>query len=72
MHVAEQYHYSDSFQKGRLADYSIVNLNLEQKLYTDNFFIYLGVDNLFDENYEESYGFSQAGRTGYAGVRVKF
>jgi vitamin B12 transporter len=29
---------------------------------------YLGADNVFDEDYEESYGFPQAGRFIYGGV----
>lgn len=72
IHIADQYHYSDTFEKGRLEDYSIVNLRLEQKLYKSNFSIYMGADNLFDEQYEEAYGLFQAGRTAYAGIRVKF
>lgn len=72
MYIADQYYYSDTFRKGELNDYSIVNLKLEQNIYKNQFFVYLGVDNLFDENYEESYGLPQAGRTGYAGVRMTF
>jgi len=74
MHVAEQYHYSRTgpLQKGELDDYSIVNLKLEQKLYKDNFFVYLGADNLLDEAYEESYGYPQSGRTAYVGLRLKY
>ncbi len=72
MHVADQYFYSDSFRKGKLNDYSLVNFKLEQKVYNDNYFLYLGVDNLFDKDYEESYRLPRAGRTGYAGVRVSF
>ena len=30
--------------------------------------VYLGVDNLLDEAYEESYGFPQAGRLVYLGL----
>jgi outer membrane cobalamin receptor len=74
MQVNGQYYYSRNtpLKKRELNDYSIVNLKLEQKLYRENFFIYLGADNLLDEDYEESYGYPQPGRTAYAGLRVKF
>ena len=74
MHVAEQYYYSrtGAVQKAELGDYSIVNLKLEQNLAATNFSIYLGVDNLLDETYEESYGYPQPGRTSYAGIKFKF
>lgn len=72
MQIAGQYFYSDTFVKGKLKDYTIVNLKLEQDIYKNQFFIYLGVDNIFDENYSESYGLPQAGRTGYAGIRMNF
>ncbi len=72
MHVADQYYYSSSYQKGKLNDFSIVNFKVEQQLNGDNLSLYLGADNLFDELYEESYGYPQTGRTVYAGLRMKF
>ncbi|WP_024336297.1 TonB-dependent receptor plug domain-containing protein [Desulfotignum balticum] len=72
LHTADQYYYSDNFDKGKLKDYTLVNVKLEQKVYKDSVFLYLGLDNLTDENYEESYGLPQAGRTGYAGIRMTF
>lgn len=71
-HTGKQYFYNDTYQKGELSDYSIFNLKLEQRLYKETLSVYLGVDNLFDENYMESYGFPQPGRTAYAGIRVRF
>jgi len=32
----------------------------------------LGVDNLLDENYEQSYGLPQEGRVAYGGCRIPF
>ncbi len=72
MHVADQYYYSDSFDKGELDDYTLVNVKVQQTVYKEMVSIYLGADNLFDEEYEESYGLHQAGRTAYAGVQVRF
>jgi vitamin B12 transporter len=34
--------------------------------------LYVGVDNVFDEDYEQSYGFPQPGRTFYGGATWKF
>jgi len=52
--------------------FSIRHIKLEQRVYKDTVYVYFGVDNLTDENYEESYGLPQAGRTGYAGLRMTF
>ena len=43
---------------------------LDQELLKGKADLYLGVDNLFDVDYETSYGFPQAGRFIYGGVRV--
>lgn len=72
LHTADQYYYSDTFEKGKLKDYTLVNIKLEQRVYKETVYVYLGVDNLTDENYAESYGLPQAGRTGYAGLRMTF
>jgi outer membrane cobalamin receptor len=73
MRLMDQYYYNDDYTaKGKLEDFSIVDIRLEQNLLKNMWFVYAGVDNLLDENYEESYGFPQAGRTAYIGMRVKF
>jgi len=72
LHTADQYYYSDTFEKGKLKDYTLVNIKLEQRVYKERVYVYFGVDNLTDENYAESYGLPQAGRTGYAGLRMTF
>jgi vitamin B12 transporter len=72
LHTANQYYYSNTFEKGKLKDYTLVNIKLEQRVYKETVYLYFGVDNLTDENYEESYGLPQAGRTGYAGLRMTF
>lgn len=73
IHIADQYYYNkDETVQSRLDDYTTVNLKLEQKLFKENYFVYVGVDNLFDDDYEETIGYPREGRTAYAGVRVKF
>jgi outer membrane receptor protein involved in Fe transport len=58
--------------KQRLNDYTLVNLKLSQDLLAKRLNLYLGADNLFDEDYEQSYGLPQAGRTLYAGMEYRF
>jgi len=78
MHVADQYFYSDSTtltppdNKKQLNDYTVVNLKLSQSLVENTLTLYVGADNLFDEDYEESYGSPREGRTLYAGVEYRF
>ncbi|CCK79118.1 TonB-dependent receptor plug domain-containing protein [Desulfobacula toluolica] len=73
IHIANQYYYNnDETVQSELDDYTVVNLKLEQKLFKENYFVYVGVDNLFDDDYEETIGYPREGRTAYAGVRVKF
>jgi outer membrane receptor protein involved in Fe transport len=74
LYVADQYFYSRNtpLQKRKLNDYTLVDLRLDQAFLKKRFHIYLGVDNLFDRDYEEAYGFPQAGRTFYAGTRFHF
>ncbi len=73
MYVRDQYYYSDdATEKGELGNYTIVNIKLEQKVYKETLSMFMGVTNLLDEDYEESYALPQAGRTGYAGFKLKF
>ncbi|MEW6571583.1 MAG: TonB-dependent receptor [Nitrospirota bacterium] len=71
-HVADQVFYSRTtpVEKKKLNDYTLVNLKLDQALLKGRLNLYLGADNVFDEDYEESYGFPQAGRFIYGGVTV--
>ncbi|QWV94247.1 TonB-dependent receptor [Geomonas oryzisoli] len=74
-HVANQFFYTkDSVQvvqKAKLDDYTVVNLKLSQKLIEDRVTLYVGVNNLFDQNYETSYGFPQPGRYIYGGFEYR-
>jgi vitamin B12 transporter len=71
LYVGNQYFYTKNnevLQKAKLNDYSIVKLKLSQRLLEGRATLYVGADNLFDENYETSYGLPQAGRFIYGGV----
>ncbi|MBW2099840.1 MAG: TonB-dependent receptor [Deltaproteobacteria bacterium] len=76
MYVADQYYYSNStpstpLLKRKLNEYTLMNIKLNQALLKDRWHLYLGVDNLFDKDYEEAYAFPQAGRTVYGGVEFR-
>ena len=71
MHVADQYYTSGALAE-KLDDYNLVDLKLEQRIIKDRLYGYIGATNLFDEDYEESYGFPQTGRTAYAGMKLTF
>ena len=72
MYLTDQYHYSDTdpVMQRKLNSITVVDLKLQQKLVWDQFYAYAGVNNLFDKDYEESYGFPQAGRMVYVGLKV--
>ncbi len=61
------------FQQGRvpLQEFVLVNLNAELKL-TPKLALFGRVENLFDERYEEVFGYATAGRGAYGGVRARF
>jgi vitamin B12 transporter len=75
LYQGNQYFYTKNnvtpVQKAKLNDYALVNLKLSQRLLEGRATVYVGADNLFDENYETSYGFPQAGRFLYGGVEFR-
>jgi vitamin B12 transporter len=72
-YVGDQYYFDKtSTMKKKLNDYTVVNLKLAQDLFQKRLNVYVGAENLFDQNYEQSYGVPQAGRTLYAGAQYRF
>jgi outer membrane cobalamin receptor len=72
MHIADQVYYSRTtpVRKRNLDDYTLVNLKLDQAFLNGKLGVYLGADNIFDEDYEQSYGLPQAGRFIYGGITL--
>ncbi|GFO69041.1 TonB-dependent receptor [Geomonas limicola] len=74
-YVGNQYLYTKNnvqpVQKAKLNDYTLVNLKLNQQVWGGRANLYVGADNLFDQNYETSYGFPQPGRFVYGGVEFR-
>lgn len=58
--------------KKDLNDYTLVNIKLSQMLLKNTLEAYVGADNLFDENYEQSYGLPLAGVTFFGGMTYRF
>ncbi len=72
-YVANQYTYNDdATMKKRMDDFTVVDLKLSQSFLEKTLDLYAGVNNLFDEDYEESYGFPRPGRTLYCGFDYFF
>ena len=74
IHLSDIYFYSRKrpLQKRESNEYTLLNAKISQDLLNDRLTLYLGADNLLDEDYEESYGFPQAGRMVYGGLKVAF
>lgn len=73
--TGDQYTYTKNsvtpVRKASMSDFAVVNVKLTQKLLKDRLSVYIGVDNLFDENYETSYGFPQPGRFIFGGLEFR-
>lgn len=71
---ADTYYYSkkEPLQKAKYGDYVLVDLKISQSLFDDRVSVYVGADNLFDKNYEESYGYPAEGRFIYIGAETRF
>jgi outer membrane cobalamin receptor len=54
-----------------LADYHLLNLGITQDLPGNAYQLYGRVENVLDENYESSFGFPEAGRVFFLGLRAR-
>ena len=74
--VTDQYFYdsddSPPLLKKALDDYTLLNVKISQRFLENTLEAYAGVDNIADENYEQSYGLPQSGRFYYGGMRYRF
>jgi vitamin B12 transporter len=73
LHVAGQVYYSrqEPLEQAGLPDYTVTGLRLARPFPSAPVEVYLGVDNLFNVAYEEQYGFPQATRVVYGGIRLR-
>ncbi len=57
--------------KGQLPGYFLLNMTASYKL-SDTVELYGRIDNLFNDYYEEAWGYATPGRSSYAGIKVTF
>lgn len=60
------------FWKSYMGDYAVANLKLSQKVLKDKATVYIGVDNILDKDYEDTYGIPRPGRYIYGGFEYRF
>ena len=60
-----------SFQTVRLASFTLVTLGADYRL-TRSIQLYGRIENLLDDRYQEVFGYQEAGRAAYGGVRLAF
>lgn len=73
-YITDNYYYNDKTPnvQDRLPGTFLVDFKLNKSAANGAIDLYLGVDNVFDEDYSQSYGFPLAGRTFYGGATWKF
>jgi vitamin B12 transporter len=71
-HVADQVTYDrvTNAIPYKMKNYTLVNVKLSQEVVKNRLKAYFGVNNIFDEDYETSYGFPQEGRFIYGGIQL--
>jgi vitamin B12 transporter len=76
IYVADSFVYSKqqipTVMKHQMADYTVVNAKLSQKLFKNRLLLYVGVNNLFNKDYEDSYGIPRPGRYIFGGFEYRF
>jgi outer membrane receptor protein involved in Fe transport len=55
-----------------LDDYTLVDLKLSKAVFDEGFELYVGVNNVTDEDYEQAYALPQSGRVFFGGVQGRF
>ncbi len=58
--------------KGHLAPFLVANVKISQKLLGDRVSVYVGADNVFNNDYETTYGIPEPGRYVYGGFEYRF
>lgn len=73
LYLAGQYDYSNTNEKERLNDIVTLNVKFDQALWRNRLHLYVGADNLLDNDYDESFGgYPGPGRYLYAGAELYF
>jgi vitamin B12 transporter len=72
LHVSNQVTYSRNmpYVPYDMNDFTIIDARLEKAVFSGKMGFFVGVGNLMDEDYEQSYGLPREGRTFYGGIRI--
>jgi len=73
LHVNRQFFFSknEPYETKQLNEYTLVNFKVSQT-FQKHFTLYFGADNMFDNDYEMSYGLPRPGRFVYGGIKIKY
>jgi outer membrane cobalamin receptor len=73
-YVADQVVYSrqEPIQQRGTGDYFLTDLRVARTMLEDRFWLYFGVDNVADQDYQESYGVPGPGRVFYGGLEARY
>lgn len=63
---------NDASERRKLDSFELVNTRLKYTVPNGAADVYVGIENLFDEDYETSYGYPQAGRFLYTGMNIRW
>ena len=69
--VGSQNYFNRSI-RAKLDSFELVNTRLKYTIPSGIADLYVGVENVFDEDYQTSYGFPQAGRFIYTGLNIRW
>ena len=72
MFLSNQYDYGDTGIQYKLDDITVLNVKLDQAVWKNRFHLYVGVDNLLDDDYNEGIGYPAPGRYVYGGCKFRF
>jgi vitamin B12 transporter len=72
LHESNQVTYSTKtpYIQREMNDFTVIDTRFEKMFFSGKMGFFIGVGNLLDEDYEESYGLPREGRTFYGGIRV--
>jgi outer membrane receptor protein involved in Fe transport len=63
---------SEPITRYALDDYTLVDLKLSKALFEEGLELYVGVNNVGDEDYEQAYALPREGRVFFGGITGRF
>ena len=63
---------SSTTDTGKMDSYFLLNGMIKYPAWKDHGYVYVGCENILDEEYEESYGYPMPDRMFYGGIEIQF